>query len=173
MVVGIFYLVLINVQPFTGIINFGEEMKSGWSSDSSEPPVPHAEEMTLGELAKTINVDPDLLVSHLKKQGISADINSLIKEIAQNYNISPQEIFEKLQVQGNSKTDHPGAKRGYGRMTLLQICNEKNISLGDAIMKLDNHGINAQGESMLRDLAQKSNKSPIEIVKIIEDLGKN
>jgi hypothetical protein len=171
--IGILYLVLINVQPFKGVIDFGEAMKSDWSSNSSEPPVPHAEEMTISELAKTIIEDPDLLVSRLEKQGISADINSVVKEIARKYELPPQRIFEKLQFEGNSKTDHQGVKRGYGRMTVIQICNEKNIPLEDAIMKLNNHGIDAQGESILRELAQKSNNSPIEIVKIIEDIGKN
>ena len=82
-VIGIFYLVLLNVQPFKTVMDFGESMKNEWSIDSSEPPVPHAEEMTISELAKTINSDPEILISRLNQQGISADLHSVVKEIAQ------------------------------------------------------------------------------------------
>jgi len=170
--IGIFYLILMNVPPFKSVIEFGEAKKSEWSNDSVEPPVPHAEEMTILELARTINEDPEELISRLEKQGISADQNSVVKKIAQKYEISPQRIFEKLKVQENSKTGHEGVKRGFGRMTLIQICNQKNIPLTNAVMKLNNLGIDAQGESLLRDLAQKSNKSPIDIVNIIADIDK-
>ena len=43
---GIFILILWDVPPFRDVIDFGESMKSSWSSEAAEPPVPHAEEMT-------------------------------------------------------------------------------------------------------------------------------
>jgi hypothetical protein len=167
--IGIFYLVLINVQPFQGVIDFGESMKNDWSSNSAEPPVPHAEEMTISDLAKTTEQDPDLLVSRLASQGISVTYNSVVKEIAREHGISPQELFEKLKMPGNSNNTHQGVKRGYGRMTVSEVCNDKNIPLAKAIRELNKNGINAQSESVLRDLAQKSNISPIAIVNIIEN----
>lgn len=172
-VAGIFYLILLNTPPFKTVIDFGESMKNEWSVDSSEPPVPHAEEMTISELAKTINTDPEILISRLNQQGISADLHSVVKEIAQKYDISPRMVFEEMQVKGKSKTTHEGTKRGYGRMSVGQICNEKNIRLEDALSRLANEGIKATGESTLRDLGQSYNKSPIDIVKIIESSAKH
>lgn len=169
---GIFYLVLMNIQPFKGVIEFGEAKKIEWSNDSVEPPVPHAEEMTIGELANTMNVDPEEYLLRLERQRISAEINSVVKEIARKNEISPQQIFEKLRVQENSTTDHGEVKKGYGRMTVIQICNERNIRLENALLKLNDEGIKAQAESKLRELAQECNKSPIEIVKIIERSSK-
>ena len=171
--IGIFYLVLLNAQPFKTITEFGESMKNKWSVDSSEPPVPHAEEMTIGELAKTINKDPGLLISRLNQQGISANQNSVVKEIAQQCGISPQMVFENMQVQGESKSVHDGAKRGYGRMSVIQICKDKNIDLHEALSILKNGGIEATGESTLRELSQNYNIPPIEIVKIIESTDEN
>jgi hypothetical protein len=164
---GIFYLVLFNTQPFKAVMGFGESMKNSWSIDHTEPPVPHAEEMTISKLAETLNEDPEILISRLEKQGISADINSVVKEIAWKYKISPQQVFEKLKVKSTSKTNHNGEKKGYGRMTVNQICNENNVHLEDALWRLKNEGIDATAESSLRDLAQQCNKSPIEIVRII------
>jgi hypothetical protein len=167
-VLGIFYLVLLNVEPFKMVTDFGELMKNEWSVDSSEPPVPHAEELTIGELAKTIKKDPELLISRLNQQGILSDLNSVVKEIAKIYNMSPQMVFEKMQIEAKSKTTQAGAKRGYGRMSVGQICIDININLEDALSRLKSDGIEATGESTLRDLSQSYNISPIDIVKIIE-----
>ena len=167
-VVGILYLILLNAQPFKMVMDFGESMKNEWSIDSTEPPVPHAEEMTISELAKTINKDPELLISRLNQQEISANLNSVVKEIAQKYDISPRMVFEKMQVEEKSKITHEGSKRGYGRMSIVQICNDKEIRLEDALSRLKSDGIEATGESTLRDLSQNYNISPLDIVKIIE-----
>jgi hypothetical protein len=53
-------------------------------------------------------------------------------------------------------------------MSIIQICKDKNISLEEALSRLKNVGIEASGENTLRDLSQTYNKSPIEIVEIIE-----
>jgi len=170
--IGIFYLVLLEAQPFKAVTDFGESMKNDWSNDSYEPPVPHAEEMTISELAKKINKEPQTLIFHLNEHGISADQNSVIKMIAQKYNLSPQMIFVRMQVQGKSNKTHSGTKRGYGRMRISQICKDKGIRLEDALSRLENKGIEATGESILRDLGKSYNKSPIDIVKIIETSAK-
>lgn len=167
--IGIFYLVFLNAQPFKAVTEFGESMKNNWSIDSSEPPVPHAEEMTINELAKTINKDPQSLLSHLNANGISADQNSVIKMIAQEYDLSPQAVFEKMQAWRKSDTPHNGVKRGYGRMSLDQICNDKNLPLVKVLTILKKEGIEATAENTLKDLSQIYNISPIEIVKIIEN----
>jgi len=80
-------------------------------------------------------------------------------------------VFEKMQVQGKSNTVHEGAKRGYGRMSVIQICNDNNIGLQEALSRLKNAGIEATGENTLRELGQNYNKSPMDIVKIIERTG--
>lgn len=167
-VIGIFYLTLINIQPVKSVMDFGESMKNDWSIDSSEPPIPHAEEMTIGELAKIMKKDPQIIIVHLNKHGISVDEKSVVKEIAQRHDISPQMVFEKMQIPKNSKTAHEEVKRGYGRRSVIQICEEKNISLEEGLSRLRKSRIEATGESTLRDIAQKYNISPIEIVKIIE-----
>jgi hypothetical protein len=153
------------------VMDFGESMKNEWSVVSLEPPVPHAEEMTINELAITINKDPQLFISRLNQQGISATLNSVVKELAQKHNISPKLIFEKMQVEGKSNASHEGIERGYGRMSIIQICRDENIRLEEALSELESRGIKATGESTLRDLGQNYNLTPIEIVKIIENIA--
>ena len=167
---GIFYLVILNVQPFKSVMIFGESMKNDWSVEKVEPPVPHAEEMTISELAKMIDQEPETLISNLERQNIVVDKNSVIKEIAQKYALSPQQIFEKLQIKGKDNTLHQGAKKGYGRMSVQQVCNDHNIPVEDAIRRLREIGIEANAESVLRDLGKAGNKTPNDIVKIIENI---
>ncbi len=167
---GIFYLVLLNVQPFKGIVEFGETKKLSWSNDSVEPPIPHAEEMTISELATAINTDPEHLLSRLDNHGISAEKYSVIKEIAEQNDMSPQQIFKNMVLREDSGSIHEGMKKGYGRMTVLQICTDKNVRVEDALSRLKAEGLDAASESTLRDLGKAGNKSPYDIVKIIEGI---
>jgi hypothetical protein len=169
--IGIFYLVLLNVQPFRGIIDFGEASKLTWSNDRAEPPVPHAEEMTIDELADVMSENSAQLITRLKSQGIAADKNSDIKKLAEENDMSPQQIFEKLKLNKKSEDSHKGAKRGYGRMSVVQICADKNIQVEKALSRLKAAGIDATSESTLRDLGKAGNKSPNDIVKIIEGIS--
>jgi hypothetical protein len=166
--IAIFYLVLLNVQPIKGIIDFGETMKNDWSSESSEPPIPHAEEMTIGELANTLKDDSELLISRLARQGIIAQDSSVINDLAREYQMSPQEIFENLKLHEDSQSSSQNAKRGYGRMRVSQLCEDKNIPISEAISRLKQSGIIATPDMTLRELGKTGNKSPYEIVKIIE-----
>jgi hypothetical protein len=170
--IGIFYLVLLNVQPIKGIIDFGEAMKNGWSSESSEPPIPHAEEMTIGELAKTLKDDPEILISRLAHQGIVAKYNSVINNLAMEYQMSPQEIFEKLKLDEKSQSSPQNAKRGFGRMSVSQICDDMDIPINEAMSRLKQSGIVATPDITLRELAATCNKSPSDIVKIIKGITK-
>jgi hypothetical protein len=111
------------------------------------------------------------MIFHLNEHEISDNQSSVIKEIAQKYHPSPQVIFEKMQVQGKSATTQSKATRGCGRMSILQICNDNNISLEEALENLKNKGIEADSQSILRDLGKNYNLSPIEIVKIIENFA--
>ncbi len=44
---------MTGVPPFGTVMDVGEEIKNSWSTASSEPPVPHAELMTVEKLAET------------------------------------------------------------------------------------------------------------------------
>lgn len=164
----IFLLTLQSIPPFSSVIAFGESAKNSWSIESYEPPVPHAEEMTISELAQTIQKDSDKLIRHLKSHGITANDQSIIKELALANNISPQDLFLKMQVGNESANTHIGSGKEYGRKTVSQICEEENIALTSALSNLEKAGIAVNAENNIRQLADEYQKLPIEIVDIIK-----
>jgi hypothetical protein len=68
---------------------------------------------------------------------------------------------------GRSSLEHEG-KMGYGRKNPDQICDELNIDVALAIRRLAENNINADAESMIREIAEKSHQRPIDIVNIIK-----
>jgi replication initiation and membrane attachment protein DnaB len=147
-------------------MDFGETIKLTWSSDSAEPPVPHAEEMTISELALAINKIPGQLVQHLLEHKIESDTSSVIKDLAEKNHLSPQELYAKMQIHSQQKSpDH--IKRGYGRKSIGQICKESNLSVQIALQRLQKNGIEATTTTNIRELADRHDRSPSDIVNMI------
>jgi len=171
-ILAIFTLTLWNVPPFSSVMELGEYFTGLWESNEIEPPVPHAEAMTIEELAKAIQIPAEQLVSRLKAQGITADKTMVVKELAGKYGMAPIELYQKMQIQSPqpSKTSNVGsmAGRGYGRKKLADICKDLNIPLADALKRLKAKGIETDGQIILKDLSNKYDMLPVDVVTIIQ-----
>ncbi len=165
-----FVLTLWNVPPFSTIMDLGEYFTESWETNVSEPPIPHAEELTIEELAKTIKQPADVLLKNLQENGIQAQKDMVVKDVAKKYDLSPSELYEKMKISEPSKTSQTKsyAGRGFGRKSVEEICKELNIPLSIALDRLKAEGIETDGTILLRDLADRYNKTPMEIVEIIE-----
>ncbi len=173
--VAIFAFTLMNVPPFSSVMDFGEYLKDTWETEENEPPVPHAEEMTLTELAKAVEQPVEQLVNRLQKQGIQVRPQDVVKEIGEKYNLTPQQVFEKMQMTNTGLTTTSTtslAGRGYGRMKLREICLDLKIPLDLALTRLSEKGIEADGEIVLRDLSEKYDLMPIDVINIIQATSK-
>ncbi len=164
---AIFTLTIWNVPPFSTVMDFGEYLTDSWSSEQNEPPVPHAEEMTIAQLAEEIKQPAAQLTERLQKQGVNATETDVIKKLAEQYDLAPQELFEKMQLQKSASVSSMAGK-GYGRMKLSEICQDLNLSLERALQRLEQKGIRAEGEIVLRDLSEKYDLMPIDILNIIQ-----
>lgn len=163
-VVMIFLMTIYNFVPFKNVMDLGEELKDSWSNEKIEPPVPHAEDQTIAEFAKTINIPAEELKNSLTSKGLNIpDDKITIKEIAKLNNISPSEIYNNVK-RGNQQINQPvGEGRGYGRKTLLEICSQNNISIETAIANLKSNGIEAEENEKLKDIAMRYNLLPIDV----------
>ena len=47
---------ITGVPPFGTVMNVGEGIKNSWSTASNEPPVPHAELMSVAKLSETVKI---------------------------------------------------------------------------------------------------------------------
>jgi hypothetical protein len=165
-IVTLFALVAAELPPFQSVMDLGERLSNSWGNEKTEPPVPHAELLTLQEYADKTERDlADLLkvLRHSDIQGI--DSEKTIKELANINRLSPLELVEKM----DSETKRPSVHlAGYGRMTIYEICSALSIEEGKAIEQLNKNKINFDRNEILKSIADRYNIKPIDIVNIIK-----
>lgn len=166
----IFILTLNKVVPFSSVMAFGESLKDSWSTQTSEPPIPHAEEQSLTKFAQTINLPKDNLVSSLKSKGVKIQNDSItIGELSKNNNLTPSELY-KIVSETSGKAIHvqtQGQGRGYGRKTISQICSEVNLTAEEGINRLKLAGYIAEKDEKLKDVATRYNLTPVDIANVL------
>ncbi len=167
-------LTIWNVPPFSTIMDLGEYFTESWESEQNEPPIPHAEELTIAELAKTINKPVDRLLSALRRNQIQATADMVVKEVAAKYGLTPSELYRKMQIEipeNNGTKSEYGMPvwRGLGRFTLEQVCQKINIPVDTALARLAKNNIVANKKQLLKDVAEKYDRKPVDILEIIEN----
>jgi hypothetical protein len=105
---------LIEVPPFSSVIAFNDRVKAYWAENAPAAPVPHAEEMSLGEFADCLSLSTREVVTALAKEGFPVeDASTSLAAFARQQEMAPNEIYEAI------KRHYPvlGAlpHRGYGR----------------------------------------------------------
>ena len=89
-------LTIANIPPFSSIMEWGEDLKNSWANEQTEPPIPHAESMTLVELSKATQQPLEDILHNLKNNGIEPDSNTiLVEDLAQQYDMTPQKLYGK------------------------------------------------------------------------------
>jgi hypothetical protein len=124
---------------------------------------------------RQIKITEEQALQVLEASGITIrDRNAQIAEIAEENSVAPSEIHDIL-IQSLSKeekkrltqvTEHQ-SKGGFGSKSLEQVAAELNISAEEAIQILESKGITATKDELIRTIATKSGKRPIEIVNFL------
>ncbi len=159
---------LTRIPPFSSLMELSEDLSYAWSAPETEPPIPHAELLTIGQLAKQSGKPADKLIQQLyENSGIQADSSAgTLTELAAAYGRSPQELYS-LMFTSNSKPTETGG--GYGRMTIRQLAEEFNLPLEECLLRLHEQGIDTEADVILRELADRIGKHPHDILNIIRD----
>ena len=158
---------LANIPPFSTVIEFGETLTDSWATEQTEPPVPHAESMTFVELAAAIDKPVEGLMENLHNSGISANKNEIVKDVATRNDLTPLEVFEKMKTVKTVSPSSPYAGRGLGRKSLREVCSTLQLDLEKSIALLQESGIQAEAEMTLKDIAEKYDKKPVDLMEII------
>ncbi|MFC1564840.1 DUF4405 domain-containing protein [candidate division KSB1 bacterium] len=159
-------------QPLWQLMNWNEDIKGYWELTYTNPPVPHAEDMTLAELSEIIKTDRKELVDSLVKNDIEIPSDdSKLKDIAEHNGLKPNEVyafFGKGDPVSVSSTEHtPGIGGGMGRMTLEQYAESKNLDIDAVTALLKKSNISATGEETLKDIAEKHDMMLYDLVKLL------
>lgn len=97
-------------------------IKAYWARQSQTAPMPHAEELRLGDLAAKIGLPLEDIQRVLEHEGFDmADANVTLAELAMQKRIAPSEVFAVLQERFHELDQAPrrgqglGGGRGQGR----------------------------------------------------------
>ncbi len=99
---------LAEVAPFDQIIVLREKAKRIWDTASQQAPVPHAELLTLSQVAEAAGLDVGTLRSNLDARQIKANWEiEMFGVVAERYGLTPLELY-------NIAVGRSGQGRGFG-----------------------------------------------------------
>lgn len=187
----VFVGTLGDIRPFSSLLAWNENIKHSWESPQQRAPIPHAELMSLAELAKQVpGVSLETMLGNLKAAGIEAESTDIVLgKLAEAYNMTPMRLYNIALGQSGpgrgyggrgdgggqcaeSEEDgggHGGGpSRGFGKMTLKQYCEQMDLDVKMAVKKLQEAGIKAGPDMTIRGIADSVSRHPSEIRDIIE-----
>ncbi len=173
LVVIVFSGTYFNIQPFKAVMDFGEWTTESWETTDETPPIPHAETLTLRELSgKYIPMSTDSILLIIKQKGYQADsIGQTILTISTINNITPAKLYSIISPDLSMDTIKPETKpqfQGFGRKTISEVARELGKDVNDVIEILKKNGIQANPTDKLKEVAEKAEITPLELVEIIK-----
>lgn len=161
-----------NTQPFKAVIDFGEWTTESWETKDEQPPIPHAETLTIRELsAKYVQIPADSILQLINQNGLKADsVGQTIKEISELNNLTPAKLYSLIIPNSSTgiKTENKPQFQGFGRKTMTQVANELGEDVNTLIDLLKKNGIEANPTDLLKDVADSAGKTPMEIMELIK-----
>lgn len=157
---------LFAVPPFSSVMNLGENLTASWEKAEEEPPVAHAELLTLAELADQLDdITVDEIVEKLQRHEIAYENTSTqtLKEIAENNGQTPIEVYDQIV----KKLPSQMAGSGIGQKSFETICEELNVNMEEAIQLLNEQQIVIDKEQTLHEISEEYGISPKEISELI------
>ena len=163
------------------VLEFSDYAKTLWvKSKEYDPPMAHAEQLSLKNFAKKMNIDLAPATAELNKNGIKiANADDSLSKIAKDNRTSPVNLYVLIKkfeaapagVQKAAYTvemvDERFAGKGMGKKKLAEVCTEIGVDLKQAKERLAKSQIQAGEEETLHDLAGKIKVTPMDVLKII------
>ena len=161
-------LTIGGVPPFSSVMEAGDDIKNAWAAPSSEPPIPHAEDLTVQKLAETAKVPVEQARQNLLQHGVTMErADMTVKEIAASNQLSPEQVYQRMYADSARPVVAQGQGGGWGRRTVQDICTQYSVSSVTGIERLKAAGFSATASTPLKDLALGSGRTPSDIAQII------
>jgi hypothetical protein len=159
------------IVPFSSLLAWNEELKESWDRPQDRAPIPHAELLTLADLAEKAGVDLPTASARLAANGITGFTgDTVVQRIAGDAKRSAREIYDLVLGQGTTAAvGHADGKLGGGPgwKTLPQLCADEGLDLEAARARLAAKGITVSDTQTMREIASVSGRKPYELVELI------
>ena len=164
---GLVILSAADVPPVSMVAEFRETVANSWASPFTEPPIPHAELLTLAQFSEAQKIPIEKALTLLGDNGLAPDTNMTLAQVAAALEVTPQEIYRRLGARKvTSASPVPGG--GMGWKTLRAASAETGVPIETAVARLAAAGINADPETTLRDIASRYDKHAPDLLPIIK-----
>jgi hypothetical protein len=165
--VALLTVTIAGLPPFSTVMDVGDDIKNSWTVPTSEPPLPHAEELTVEKLAETVKMPLDKAKENLKARGVTVEsTGATLQQIATANGLTPQQVYQKMQSD-DAKPQAAMGGGGWGRKTVDDICTQYAIPVDTGVSRLAAAGFTASGKTTLKELALGAGKTPVDIAKIV------
>jgi hypothetical protein len=156
---------LAEVAPFSSVLTWNEAIKRSWETPVGQAPIPHAELMTLREIAeKTDGVEAESMAKNLRASGIHVESpDAILGELAKKAGMTPRQLYAVATGGDGSRHVAPGRNGsgrqnqrgvyGMGRLTLREYCAQEGLDVNRAAQKLRKSGLKAEPDMSLREIA--------------------
>ncbi len=95
----VFAGVRAGLPPFSSFLDFNERIKRSWEDPRGAAPIPHAELLTLKELAEKAEVPLETALQRLAEKGVKgATAEIVVSKLAEQNDLSAQRIYEIMQA---------------------------------------------------------------------------
>ena len=160
------------VPPFVSLLKLNESIKDSWDTVATRAPIPHAERLTVAELAEQAGIPAETAVARLQAKALTqVSSEVLIQDLAAANQLSAKAVYEIIDPSSSTpgkKSLADGSGSGVGWKTLAAFCASEGIPLEVGLHRLAAAGITADPEQTLRDLARENGFSrPSELLGIV------
>lgn len=174
--VVVFAGTLLAWPPFRNLLALNATVKESWIASYGEPPYGHAELSTLSQFARYLGISPDDALARLRAGGLQVDdAGQTVDAVARRNGVPPQRVYDVLRPAapagptGRSADNlPPGAGSGLGRKTLADLEREGLIRLPVALERLKARGVDAGGDSTLKEVAGELGVSPHDLLRDLQ-----
>jgi len=163
-----------HIPPFSTVLDFGEAITDSWSEESTEPPIPHAEELTVAEISAQLNLETKSVIQKLNKSGYAvSDSTITLEELAEKYDVVPSYIYAIINSgntnkSGMSQSSSYKQGSGYGRKMISEVFKENNLSWEEGVELLKKSSIIVTEDMKLKDIATENKKIPVDIINALK-----
>jgi hypothetical protein len=89
---------LIGLPGPASVIQLGEKIQQSWTDGYPVPPIPNTESLTIEQLGRLMELDPEDILSRFRAMGIQdLSRHDVLEDIAEENNIPPYKLFSAIR----------------------------------------------------------------------------
>ncbi|PLY07145.1 MAG: hypothetical protein C0625_05890 [Arcobacter sp.] len=159
---------LSGLAPFSNFLDFGTGIKNSWEKEYGTAPYSHAELSSLKMFVKKMGYDFEKSQEVLKSNNIKFETTQSLIQIGDENSLSPQFIYNLFRKNFEKVGQETIQLTGMGKKTISEVAKTLRLSNEELIIKLKALGIDAKEDDKFREVAEKYDMSPMDV---IQELG--